>query len=89
VRFYPEFRRGEFTLEEFKEAIHNPNRIEVPVISSSQLFPARRVGDLLRLSEKMAHGLLHPALQIECSKLYLAREPELITNMILDIKNEL
>jgi hypothetical protein len=79
----------EFTLEEFKNAIRNLRKIEVPVISSNYLFPASHVGKLLRLSEKIGHGLLHSALQVECSKLYLAREPELITNMILDIKDEL
>jgi hypothetical protein len=79
----------EFTLEEFKEAINNVNKMEVPVISSNYLFPARLVSKLLRLSGKIGQGLLHSALQIECSRLYLAKEPELITNMILDIKNEL
>jgi hypothetical protein len=79
----------EFTLEEFKETINNINKMEVPVISINYLFPARLVSKLLRLSEKIGQGLLHSALNIECSRLYLAREPELITNMILDIKNEL
>jgi hypothetical protein len=79
----------EFTLEEFKEAIHNVYKMEVPVISSNYLFPARHIGKILRLSERIVQGLLHSALQVECSRLYLAREPELITNIILDIKNEL
>jgi hypothetical protein len=79
----------EFALEEFREAMRSLNKVEVQVISSNYLFPGRRVGELLRLSEKIERGLLHSALQIECSKLYLAREPELIANMILDIKNEL
>jgi len=79
----------EFTPGEFKEAIKSLNKMEVPVISSNYLFPASHVGKLLRLSEKIGHGLLHSALNIECSKLYLAKEPELITNMISDIKNEL
>ena len=79
----------EFTLEEFKEAIKNLNKAEVQMISSNYLFPASHTGKLLDLSEKIGHGLLHSALQIECSKSYLAREPELITNMIFDIKSEL
>jgi len=41
------------------------------------------------ITEKIDQGLLHSVLNIECSKLYLAREPELMTDMILDIKNEL
>jgi len=79
----------EFIPEEFKKAMKSLNKAEVPVISCNYLFPARLVGKLLKLSEKRGHGLLHSALNIECSKLYLAREPELITNIILDIKNEL
>jgi hypothetical protein len=79
----------EFTLEEFYEAIKSLNKAEVHVISSNYLFPASHVGKILGLSEKIGQGLLHSALNIECSKLYLAREPELITKMILDIKNEL
>jgi hypothetical protein len=80
---------SEFTPQEFKKAMHNVNKMEVPVISSNYLFPGRQVSKLLRLSEKIGQGLLHSALQIECSRLYLAKEPELMTNMILDIKNEL
>jgi hypothetical protein len=63
--------------------------MEVQAISSNHLFPAIHVGKLLSLLEKIRQGLLHSALQIECSKLYLKKEPELITNMILDIKNEI
>jgi hypothetical protein len=79
----------EFTLEEFKEAIKSLNKMEVPVISYNYLYPARHVGELLKLSEKIENGLLHSALNIECAKLYLARDPELVTEIILDVKNEL
>jgi hypothetical protein len=79
----------EFTLEEFYEAMKSLNRAEVLVITCNYLFPASHTGKILGLSEKISLGLLHSALQIECSKLYLAKEPELITNIILDIKNEL
>ena len=78
-----------FIPEEFEEAIHSLNKVEVPVISSNYIYPASHVGKILGLSEKIGHGLLHSALNIECSKSYLAKEPELITNMIIDIKNEL
>ena len=79
----------EFTLREFKEAMHSLKETEVPVISSNYIFPASHVGKILRISEKISQGLLHSALNIECSKLYLAKEPELMTDMILYIKNEL
>jgi hypothetical protein len=79
----------EFTSEEFKEALKSRPKMGVPVISYNYLFPANHVGKILGLSEKIGHNQLHSALQIECSKFYLARDPELITNMILDIKSEL
>lgn len=79
----------EFTIEEFKEALHNLNKSEVQVVSGNYVYPGRQVSQQIRLPEKVECGLLYSAIQFECSKVYLAREPELITNMILDIKNEL
>ena len=79
----------EFTLEEFKQALKSLDKIEVKVISSNYLFSGRHVGKTLRLSEMIGQDLLHSALQFECSKPYLAKQPELISNMILNIRNEL
>ncbi|MGD0795032.1 MAG: hypothetical protein ABR958_05525 [Dehalococcoidales bacterium] len=79
----------EYTSEEFKVAIKSLNKMEMQVISSNYLFPAKHVGKILGVSEKIEHGMLHSALQIECLKVYLAKEPELIANIILDVKNEL
>lgn len=79
----------EFTLEKFREAMKSLNKTGVPVISSNYIYPASNVGKILRLSEKISHGLLRSALNIECSKVYLAREPELMTSIILDVKNQL
>src|SRR4030042_493917 len=80
---------GEFKREEFDRALHSLNKMEVPVISCNYLFPSRHVSKLLKVSENIGQGLLHSALNIECSKRYLAKEPELVTDIILDIKNEL
>lgn len=79
----------EYTLEEFKVAIKNLNKMEMLVISSNYLFPAKHVGKLLKVPEKIKHNLIHSVLQIECLKLYLARDPELVAEIILDVKNEL
>jgi hypothetical protein len=49
----------EFALEEFKEALQGLNKVEVPVASYNYLFPAKHIGELLRLSEKIRKGLLH------------------------------
>ncbi len=78
-----------FTPDEFKKALNSLDKVEVQVISSNYLFPGRKVSKLLGLSEKIGNGLLQSALQIECSRLYLAKEPELIKDIILDIKKEL
>ncbi len=77
---------GEFSPEEFGKAIRRLTKVEVPVMSTNYLFSGKQVGRLLRLSEKVGSGLLHSALQIECSKLYLSRKPELMTKIILDVK---
>jgi hypothetical protein len=87
LKLYGQEIKG-FTLEEFEEVIRSVSEIEVPVISSNYIFPASHVGKILKISEKIGRGLLHSALNIECSKPYLAKEPELMTNIILDIKNE-
>lgn len=79
----------EFTIMEFKQALQNLSKIEVPVISNNYLHTGRNVGKLLKLSKKIELGLLYSALNIECSRIYIANDPELISNMILDVKNEL
>jgi hypothetical protein len=79
----------EFTIVEFKQALQNLDKKEVPVISNNYLHTGRNVGKLLKLSDKIRQGLLHSALLIECSRIYIANDPELISNMILDVKNEL
>lgn len=79
----------EFTISRFKEALDNLGRIEVPVILNNYIYPARNAGKILKLSEKIEQGLLHSALSIECARLYCRRDPELVANIILDVKNEL
>jgi len=78
-----------FTLDAFEEALTNLDEVDLKVISCNQIFPAENVGRLLNLKEKIKYGLLNSALQIECSKLYLKREPKLITEVILEIEREL
>ena len=80
---------NEFTLEEFGEAMCALNKMEVPVISTDYVYPARHVSRLLKVSEKIDQGFLHSALSIECSKPYLAEAPELMRSIILDVKSEL
>ncbi|MHB8103912.1 MAG: hypothetical protein ACYDG5_00020 [Dehalococcoidales bacterium] len=78
-----------FTLDEFQESLRNLGMLEVPVLSNNYLYSARRVGKSIRLSEKIEKGQLYAAILIECAKLYLAKAPELVANILLDVKNEL
>ena len=80
---------NEFTLQEFGEAMAALNKMDVPVISTDYVYPARHVGRLLKVTEKINQGFLHSALSIECSKPYLAEAPELMRSIILDVKSEL
>jgi tRNA pseudouridine55 synthase len=78
-----------FTLEEFKEAIQSLDSAKIRVVSCNHLFPGKQIGRQLELSGKINHGLLHFALQIECMKYYLKKAPELVSDIILDVKNAL
>jgi hypothetical protein len=79
----------EFTPEEFKKVLKSLNKMEVNVIASNYLYSGKQVCKNLGLSEKISHGLLYSALQIECSKLYMANDPELVADIVLYIKREL
>jgi hypothetical protein len=79
----------EFTLGEFTKVLGSLGKIEVPVILNNFIYPARNVSRLLKLSDKIEEGLVHSALQIEGAKLYMARDPELVTDIILDVKKGL
>ncbi len=78
-----------FTFTKFREALENIKRIEVPVILNNFIYPARGTGKRLKLSEKIDQGLLHSALNVEGARLYLDKDPELVADIILDVKNEL
>jgi hypothetical protein len=78
-----------FTLEEFKEAINSLRNNKIRVASCNHLFPGQVIGRQLEIADKINRGLLHGALQIEFMKFYLKNDPELIADIILDVKREL
>jgi hypothetical protein len=80
---------NEFTIYEFREAFHHLGKIEIPVISNNYPYSARHVGELLKMREKISQGLMDSALSVECAKLYAARNPVLVADIILDIKHAL
>ena len=79
----------EFTLAGFEEAMRSLGETEVPVITNNVFYTGRSVGKRLRLAEKIERGLLDSALVIECARLYSARDPELVSDIILDVKRDL
>jgi len=80
---------NEYAFEEYKEAILSLNKKEIKAVSNGQIFPALNVGKNLKLTEKINQGLINSALQIECLKWYAAKAPELVSDIILDVKNAL
>jgi hypothetical protein len=88
LKFYGQ-EINEFTLAGFKEGLSKLGKIEVPVILNNYIYPARNAGKNLKLPAKIQQGLMSTALNVEGARLYLKRVPELVANIILDIKNEL
>jgi hypothetical protein len=78
-----------FTIEEFREVIQSLSNTKIQVVSCNYLFSGQQIGAQLELSSKINRGLLRCALQIECMKHYLNKAPELVSDIILDVKNAL
>jgi hypothetical protein len=78
-----------FTLEEFKDAFQSLKNTKVRVISCNHLFSGQMISRQLKIAEKINQGLLDGALQIEFMKFYLKHAPELMADIILDVKQEL
>lgn len=79
----------EHTLQGFRQAMDGLAGIWVPVIANNYFYTGRNVGRLLKLPEKIAGGLMGSAVVVECSRLYAAKDPEFVSDAILDVKNEL
>jgi len=77
------------TIHGFREAMNGLGKIRVPVITNNYIYAGRNVGRLLKLSEKIADGLLGSALVVECSRPYAAKDPEFVSEVLLDVKDEL
>ncbi|MDI6807106.1 MAG: hypothetical protein QMD14_04865 [Candidatus Aenigmarchaeota archaeon] len=74
------------TLDEYETKISNTlNKSDVEVLTVDSVFSGKRPARLLKLEEKIKDGLLNSAIQIECSKFYSEREPELMSDIILDV----
>ncbi|OGO35440.1 MAG: hypothetical protein A2147_10245 [Chloroflexi bacterium RBG_16_57_8] len=80
---------AEHTLRGFQEAMGGLAEIRVPVITNNYFYTGRNVGRLLRMRERIADGLLGSAVVVECSRLYAAKDPEFVSDVILDVVGEL
>jgi hypothetical protein len=78
-----------FTLEEFRDAINSLKGERIKAASVNHLFSGEWVGKQLGLAEHIREGRMGGAVQIECMKYYLKHEPELMADIILDLKREL
>jgi hypothetical protein len=78
-----------YTLDEFKEALGSLGSLEVPIITINYLYSARKTGKILKVFEKIENGFLSSALLVESAKLYMAKNPEMVADIILDVKKEL
>lgn len=78
-----------FTITEFDESIKSLNTTAQQVMSYNYIYSGKHISELIGLSERINKGQLDSAVQIECSKIYLERAPELISNIILDIRKYL
>lgn len=78
-----------FTLEEFKEVINSLKNTKIQVVSCNHLFSGQIIGRQMEIAAKIQQGLLHGALQIEFMKFYLKHAPDLVADIILDVKHEL
>jgi hypothetical protein len=78
-----------FTPEEFAAAIGALEPAPLQAVSHNYLFSGEHISELLELKEHISRGHLDAAIQIECSKIFLEKAPELVTTIILDIKQEL
>ncbi len=78
----------EYTPEAFEKALENIGKMDMQV-ANTQLFPMTISGERLKLREKIAQGLLSSAFGVECANYYVAQDPKLVAEIILDLKNEL
>ena len=80
---------SEYSLEGFSRALENLDEAEVPVILNNFIYPGRNAGRLIKLSDRIREGEMHSAVQVEGARLYMARDPDLVADILLDVKKEL
>ncbi|HEY95041.1 MAG TPA: hypothetical protein G4O15_08905 [Dehalococcoidia bacterium] len=80
---------SEYSLEDFSRALENLSEAEVPVILNNFIYPGRNAGRLIKLPDKIREGEMNSAVQVEGARLYMAKNPELVADILLDVKKEL
>ncbi len=87
LKFYGQ-KINEYTPEEFEKALVNLGKIDMQV-TNTLLLPMIKSGRYLKLPEKIEKRMLSSAFGVECASLYVARDPELVADIILYVKNRL
>ncbi len=78
-----------YSLPGFQDALQDIAKIQVPVVTVNYFYTGRNVGRLLGLPQQITAGQMGSALVVECSRTYSANDPDLVSDIILDVKNEL
>ncbi len=77
------------SLPGFQDALQGIAEIQVPVVTVNYFYTGRNVARLLGLPQQITAGQMGSALVVECSRTYSANDPDLVSDIILDVKNEL
>lgn len=78
-----------YSMPGFQGALHGIAEIQVPVVTVNYFYTGRNVGRLLDLPMQIAAGQLGSAMVVECSRTFSANDPDLVSDIIMDVKNEL
>jgi hypothetical protein len=78
-----------YNLPGFQDALQSVAGIPVPVVTVNYFYTGRNVGRLLGFSEKISGSRLGSALIVDCSRTFSAKDPELVSEIIMEVKNEL
>ncbi|MCX6818592.1 MAG: hypothetical protein NT129_01165, partial [Candidatus Aenigmarchaeota archaeon] len=72
----------------YMDAVNRVLKKDEPRIIPNHIFPGKKVGKDLGMPYLVEQGKLGLALQYECSRFYMEKDPELVSDMILDIAKE-
>ena len=79
-----------YTREEIRKALFELEKSrDIRVITMNFHFSGRKTSELLKLHEKVEQGFLDVAIQFECSRFFLRRDPEGVAQLLYELRCEL